>query len=448
MSTRSRRSFAAWLLAALLALSLAVADGRAQVPECLQAAASLIKARQYAPAVQELDRLLTERADDILLLRLKGVCLMELGQSDEAAAVLKRAVALAPENVACRFYLAQALAYRGSVAEALRELGKVREMAPDSPYAERAATVIPKLHQLALSAQPMPAKRRWNVAARIAGEYDDNVPARSKHDEDGGSTDAWRALLSLYLEYRLLDQKIEKTPFTLGAAYSVYANWHEDDLYTDYDLVVHSGTVFVRKSGRRLLPYNLEIAGSYSDVQLGTEPYSETAEARGELSIQWADWAVAAPRYSMSWKGFEDDTVQPDLYSRDGLDQTIGIDQYFYLFDNRLILGLGYGYRTARTEGGTFDIDSHNGQMSASVALPLNLRIRTRVEYADEDYIEYTPDPRRTDDSWTVSTSLSRAVCGDWLRAELNHTYVTSQSTLAFAEFDRNVYGASLRGSF
>ncbi len=448
MRVIQRHRLGAFVLAAALVISVFASDCLAEVPEFLNKTAVLMRAGQYGPAVTELDRLLSEQQESALLCRLKGICLMELGEEDNAVVTLQRGVELEPENVACRFYLAQALAYRGSVGEALGMLAQLQEMAPDSVYAQRADDVIPRLKGLVVSANTTPQVKRLSVFIRASTEYDDNVPSRSDDEYSDEPAESWRSLASVYLEYKLLDQRSSGMPATLGMAYSAYVSRHVEGRYEGYDLVAHNGSVFARRSGRLLLPYSLDIEGSYGIAELGLEPYSETLGASGSLGIQLTDWAMITPRYSVAWKEFENDTTDPAMYSRDGTDQTMGIDQSLYLFDNRLIVCAGYAYRIGRTDGDMFNINSHNGNGSVHLAIPFGFRLSGSIDYCEEDYLDYTPDPRRVDNSWNAYASLSSPLIRDLFKAQLSYSRVMSGSTVDFADYERNVYGASVRCSF
>jgi len=79
--------------------------------EYWQTAAELVQAGEYAAACQVVDGLLADRPDDVLLLRIKGICLLETERETEAVSVLRHATEIEPTSVACRYYLAQALAY-------------------------------------------------------------------------------------------------------------------------------------------------------------------------------------------------------------------------------------------------------------------------------------------------------------------------------------------------
>ena len=128
-----------------------------------KAAAEHYQAGRYLEAREEVDRLLGTRHEDPLLLRIKGVCLIELGQPDRAVEVLTGVIDREPNDVAARYYLAQAYAYRGSVREALGQLETVTALAPDSEYARLAADARPELEALIQSSSALRDSRRWNL---------------------------------------------------------------------------------------------------------------------------------------------------------------------------------------------------------------------------------------------------------------------------------------------
>ncbi|MBT4502147.1 MAG: DUF560 domain-containing protein, partial [Gemmatimonadetes bacterium] len=307
---------------------------------------------------------------------------------------------------------------------------------------------IPRLEQIAATSQVPRKPRRWTFCLRAAGELDDNVAARSSATESDGVNESWREVASAYLELRPLDQRAGKLPLTIGAYVSGYGSWHEESTFADYDLVIGTGAAFVRHSGAFLIPYRFDLTASYTDVTLGDDPYSTTESAALGLELRLARRAVFAPFATRAEKDFENDTTSPELYSRDGVDVAYGADQYFYLFGNKLTFGLGYEYREMDAVGDQFDIESHNGRVIVQLRLPLRFQFKTRVSYSEEDYLEYTPDPKRVDDSWKANGSLSRPLFCNWLTGEVSYTYETSKSTVEFSDYERSVTGVSLRATF
>ncbi|MFO7964529.1 MAG: tetratricopeptide repeat protein, partial [Desulfobacterales bacterium] len=199
------KNFSWFVILSFLSVFLPFHPSSAEEYAYWQKAGDLMIAGDLNSAVKELDRLLFERPEDTLLLRLKGICFIGLGKTDQAERVLRRAVEINPSSVAARFYLAKALAQRGSVLESIDLLVSIQNMASDSPYANRAWEIMPRLRSVEAANRPVADSTRWNPYISLAMEYDDNVPARSKH-ESNTSTGSLRTTGSGAIEYRFIDQ--------------------------------------------------------------------------------------------------------------------------------------------------------------------------------------------------------------------------------------------------
>ena len=92
-------------------------------------------------------------------------------------------------------------------------------------------------------------------------------------------------------------------------------------------------------------------------------------------------------------------------------------------------------------------VQSHGGGASLLFKAPWKCRLYSSVRYEEEDYVEFVPDPRRVDDVWTWSVSLSRPVCCDAVEARIGYTSVESGSNRAYADFERDVVSMGLNWS-
>lgn len=417
--------------------------------EYWQEAASLIQKSDFSNALKVTDKLLAQRPDDVLLLRMKAICLLELGDENRAVQILRQAITIDPASVSCRYYLAQALAYSGNVIEARKLLNEVIEQASDSEYARMAQNVLPKLDNLAASVEALPQGRRWNFSTRMAEEYDDNVPARSSHEKDTTPTESFQFSASAFLEVRLLDEKIEASPFTAGMSYAGYQSLHDRKSLNDLDVTSHAPSIFIEKNSvLKSIPWKARVAADYTNTELGFAPFSDSAGLKTNFEFQWSSWAVFAPHYSAELRYFKEDTLTPQFYSRDGLGQTAGFDQQFYLFNNKVFVSVGYNFQWDNTQGILFEINSHNASGSLGISLPWKLRLNTQLEYHTEDYNKFTFTPQRLDNLYTLSASLSRPVWKESLILELTYTYNTSNSNYNFAEYERSIYGIALNYNF
>jgi anaphase-promoting complex subunit 3 len=413
-----------------------------------QKAAQLINAKDYDGAYQETLKLLKERPEDLFLLRIQGVCLMETGHHDAAVWVLQEAVTINPQSVACRYYLGQALAYRGSVREAVAVLESVLAMAPDSAYARHAENILPKLLELIDSATVIPDVNRWNIYVRTAAEYDDNVPLRPLNSDVEGPTESWRLNYSLYGEVRFPDQKIDNMPFTLGLGYSLSGSEYDRPIFDYYDLFSQNLSLYMSRNGTLLDNfYNLRLEVHSSDTKLGWDPYSKSSGVSLSLQYNWLDMIATTLLSSWDNKDYENDTDWQEYYSLDGDEYNLGLYNSFYFLENSLIFGLNYNYRAMNAEGYQAELRSNDITTSLTVNLPFESRLYGQIAYQQEDYPEYYP-VGRLDDIWTFYTSLQRPLFGDVLFLELAYTYATADSDYDYARYERNVISAALSLSY
>ncbi len=409
-----------------------------------QKAGNLIKTGNINQALQEINQLLTKKPNDVLLLRLKGICLIKLNKTNQAVKILQKAVNIDPNNIAARFYLAKALTYQGNILEPIDILNFIQEKAPNSPYAKMAEKIIPKLRSTAIIKNPLDKKKRWNIYGNIALEYDDNVPSRSRA-EDNTVTDSFRPVISGAFEYRFIDQNIDDKNFTLGARHSLYYSWHEKNKFSSYDLKANSSDIFYKKNGMFSdLPYSIEITGNYSNTRLGDKHYSDTAGISSSVSVEWYKKAVLIPNYSITWEDFKNDTSEPEKYSLDSITHSIGLEHYLQLLNDKLMWGLGYQYRNSNADGNQFDMDSHNIFTSFDLALPHDISLGTRIDYTNSDYTKYDPEPKRLDKIITVNTALTYPLKKDRVFLKIGHTYLRSQSERSFSDYKRNILSISL----
>lgn len=406
------------------------------------------------------DALLNQQPQDVTALRAKAIALMEKEQLPEAIALLRQALKIDPDSVACRYYLAEALGTNGDVAESVRLLDEVKLRAPDSEYARRADVVLPELRPMLAEISPFydtslgsnmiespaGAERRFKAQLRLAMEYDDNVAARASNSPLTGPEASGRVLLGWALDYTPLHQALDSGPFSLGLTLDGYQSWHERQALNDFDVNQNIVGAYLDRQGKLdSMPYRARLSGNWEHTQVGNEFFNHALGFKTLFDLQWKPWAMTSLHYGLDDKDFNDDTATPGTFSRDGAYQTAGVDQYFYLCENRLILGLGYAYRWADTRGSQFETNAHTANASVQVSLPWKLTWRGALSYSSEDFTQYTPDPQRLDNAWMVSTSLSRPIFNENLSVELSYNYFIADSSVAFAEYQRHIVGLGLR---
>ncbi len=430
----------------LLALVLPMLSIGLSHAEIWEQPAGLLQEADYAGAYKAAEALLAEHPDHPVLLRIQGAALMQAGYAEESVQLLQYAASRHPDSVAISYFLAQAYASAGYLAEALAAADAVIAAAPDSDYALHCREVRPELASMIVVEQALPSAKRFDVYVRGGYEFDNNVAARSSADEAvAGKAETWRWVTSAYAEWRALDQMADGLPFTLAPAYSYYRTGHQEDEFQGYDVASHTPSLNLSRNGylgERY--YRLRVVGDYSLTELDGGDYSEVAGAQASAGLHWAVFSMIQLSGRYQWNEYESDTDFPEFYSRDGEEWTAGADVYFYLMNNNIVLGLGYDYRVAETDGILFELESHDYNGNISITLPADFRLYASCAYREQDYTKFSPDPRRLDDVVTIYASFSRPLIKDRLMLEAHYTRVVSESTLDFAEYEQEVYGAAV----
>lgn len=437
-------------LVLLISMSMGAAPSWASVPERALVA---IEQGRHAEAL----RLLEEEPETILSLRLRAICLMELRRDAEAERLLRRALAKEPRHVACRFYLAQALAQQGRIApalEILRELSTAPEAA-GSDYAGQAAELTPQLATLLPASEGVPVAgseraKRWRALLQAAFEYDDNPAEIADFIPAGGAKNgSFRFTSGAYFDFHFLDQQLDSTPLTLGAAYNFYGSAHFREAASPYDLLHHTGEVFLRRH-QNLGPYSaiFGLASGYTYDELGGQRFADTVHLTGQADVTWNRWTATALFLSAEWADFDEELANPALFSRDGFILSPRLRQYFFLADGRWTIWVEYRYGDSDPTGTQFVEQSHQGAIGSDVDLIWSWRWHLGYTFRHSRYPDFLPQPEREDSVHTLTTALSRPLFTERLRAEFRYTRVMSDSNTAFADYTRNICSLGVRYEF
>ncbi len=410
--------------------------------------AILYREGQYDAVMTMCEALLAEHPGDAVLLRVKGVTLMDMGRIDAAVAVLEEALALHSDSISVRYFLAQAYAYKGHLASALDLLGAILDQAPDSAYAEQARAILPRIEGMMQTVAVLPDKRRWNVYLGISADYDENVPARAKRDLDHATSRSWRMTTSFYGEIRPLDQEVSRSPCTLGLGYSLYSTVHERDIFENYDVLSHRGSIFSERRGSLFSRHaSARLTGNYAITEVGSEPYNESIEVELENRLWWTRRGMLQVHGSWEKSDYEIESEFPEYFALDGTAWVAGLRHYLHLWDHRLRLGVEYAYRDSDTDGSQFRQRSHQGGASLLIMAPRGLRTMVSARYAERDYIDFIPDPRRIDDVWNGSVSLAYAMMKSRLEVRAGYNMTRSRSSQDYAAYDREILTLGLNMS-
>ncbi|WFB37789.1 tetratricopeptide repeat protein [Kiritimatiellota bacterium B12222] len=427
-----------------MAVTKLVAQDLAQEP--WEKPAELYRAGEYKSAYIAAEAALKEHPNDPVLLRLMGMCLLDAGYPDQAAAWLREAVILYPESVSMAFYLAHAYASGGYYDDALKLSEQIIAHAPDSEYAERCRIARPELlslqqHRGATSN----AVDRFDLYIRVGWEYDDNVPARAKNDPVGDPQGSGRWTSSTYMAYSLIEQQAGNLPFSFDLVFSGYASLHDQKEYEAYNVKSYSPGFAISSQGILASRYYFtRVSASSTHTQLDNEDYSQIEDMNGSIYLQVSpNWTLGVLG-GYYWKDFDGEVDYPEYYDLDGEEWVAGISSDQRFFKDWLQLTLGYGYASATTGGSQFIQESHSGNGSLNIIFPYELTLLMGLRYQQSDYPDFLPEPERLDDIWTFNATLVKSFQENRYNIELSYTAVSASSNMDYAEYDATIAGLAL----
>lgn len=172
---------AAWLLACIATLAVAQSPppatqdprdmgeaARKVYAQALREARDLLERKQYAEAIEKLDRLSAERPREPQARFLKGIALSDQGKADEAIAVFRAVLADFPELPEPRNNLAVLYAQKGEYALARDELERAVQTAPDYAVAhENLGDVYARLAEVEYERTMALDKRNRTAGAKL-----------------------------------------------------------------------------------------------------------------------------------------------------------------------------------------------------------------------------------------------------------------------------------------
>ena len=172
---------AAWLLACIATLAVAQSPppatqdprdmgeaARKVYAQALREARDLLERKQYAEAIEKLDRLSAERPREPQARFLKGIALSDQGKADEAIAVFRAVLADFPELPEPRNNLAVLYAQKGEYAMARDELERAVQTAPDYAVAhENLGDVYARLAEVEYERTMALDKRNRTAGAKL-----------------------------------------------------------------------------------------------------------------------------------------------------------------------------------------------------------------------------------------------------------------------------------------
>jgi len=381
----------------------------AQIPLVETEAGKAFKAGDYKRALEEFKKLAEISPRDPLILRYIGITYHRLGKYDEALATYEKALEIDPNNVAVYFYTAATYFKIGRVDEAKEAFLKAINLAPQSLYAEWARRYIQAIEQQRTKYERPGAPRLWEVYFQVAPQFDYNVP--NDPDDVGSFTDEQALRFTEYLSLGLRSYRIKN--WTGGTEFSTYQSQHTESDLDDFNVsTLDIGAYFNHISTLLGRPFFPSLRYDFYYVLLGGDSFSNSHIINASFNIGVTENTLTVPFYRLTFDDFDEEGFDPDISSRDAVNNAVGILQYFFFLQRAANIWVTYEFQRNDADGLNFNYNGH--RVGGGFSMPVIWGVRTDVtaEYGREDYPDFQAVEDRETNRQTYSVRVSRNIIG------------------------------------
>jgi len=362
-----------------------------------------------------------------------GVSLYRNHQYKAANPYLLAAAEKSPDlKVKAYYYSGLCLYYMGQNAPAVDRLTYVKNNSDSQDVRDNAGRWIQKIQADKKEQKP------YALEAKLAYEYDDNVPLEPTDQDDLYSEEKDSLILGYAAgQYNIVNQD----NLILGAGLSRYQSWHVE--LDEYD---------VSETALKLYGYYLTDTFTYglkvvpSVYQLDDEDYLLTTQVKPEVSYAVNQQVSLWLSYTFS----SNDYRQSDFDDRDGSSHQVFLDAVYTLDGDRGYLLGGFGYEDNSASEDIYDYGRLTVRAGGSFDLAYALRFGVMGTYSGKTYKndDSIEDKAREDARYKVSVSLSRELFYEWLEIAAEATYTKNDSNIGDYEYTRQIIGIGLSATF
>lgn len=373
-----------------------------------------------------------------------GIARLREGATEESLRYFATAATLDPKlDVVSRYYRAVAEDRLGRVNEARANFQAVVDADPNSQIGREATQFLAVLDRRGVPAVP---ERRWRLFGGIGLDYDSNVSLETKNDPVPDEEEKSDVNGNLRLGGRYSLWRGEHT--AVSAGYEFFQRLYVTR--TDANLQGHLPSLHF--TGRwEFLRFGL--IGRYEFYLLKTSAYLQRAEAHPWIAFQEGDWGRSEISYRFRWSDFFDSPPGRASVPGPGAEDDQVLDsfsheprlrQYFFLFDPRRYLSLGYAYEwldPTKSSGELFAYDANEVEVGAATPLVWEVSVAARYTYRRENY----RNDDRLDQPHRILVLLRRPLA-EWLAVSVGY-YGTIHKSNRFP-YNRHIVSVGLDFDF
>lgn len=312
---------------------------------------------------------------------------------------------------------------QGLYAKSKEPLQEVIKLSPNSPLGKSSGEFLE-----AVKEQTKPLC----FDAKLGVEYDDNVTLQPV-DEDAadisGKEDE-RAVINLKLTRRAFLE-----PGEVGISYSFYQSLHQD--LDEYNLQGHTGSLYFASA---LRPFQPTVQYNYEYYFVDNDEYLEKNVLVPSVNI-----SVASPHITQIYFKYESMnylvSVEEDEYDRSGSANSVGVNQYFSIIEDKGFFRVGGEYKNNEADGDDWDYSGSKFVASLYIPLPISkmhMEIGGEYELNNFDNEDSFFEETREDKIVRAWLEFIYKLNNNWDVA-LNYRHINNRSNIDFYEYRRNI---------
>ncbi|KAF0221784.1 MAG: hypothetical protein FD174_115 [Geobacteraceae bacterium] len=385
-----------------------------------------IESADYPAAVQEFQAAVNERPDDPEATLYLGIALNRARDKD-AETVLKKALAMAPDNPRTNMELGILYFNRQIYAEAADYFDNAMRIAPGSELSAAAEEYLRLL-------RGADGEKRWWLKFMTGMQYDSNVVLNADGTPlpQGISRKSdWRGIINLRGNYSIA--KNDQGEATVG--YSLYQSLHTrlDDFNITQNLVDVTGRYDLSPL------FSVKAAYTFEYLLLGGDTYDYAHSAGPSFLISEGEGFSTVIDYRFRDISFRNTPLFTDNTDRTGTNHQVGITQNLSLATSAAAR-VGYYHDEDRTRREFWDYSGDKGLAGLTFVLPLKLVGDLYGEIYNKRYRGTDPSSgvKRDDTTYTGAVSASKFFAERY-SLTLGFLYTRNRSNSAPFDYSRNI---------
>ena len=444
-----------FIIAVVLVCSIfLIAPSFAEIPHQEFLSTDFIKSfknKEYKKALKECDALLKKYPDDPLVLRYRALTLEKLHHPDQAISLYHEILAAHPQDIPARLFLGLAYIKEKENHKAAAELHYVVKHGHLPEYRHWAQEQLDRLHAHEVSRGKSIKKKPYFVG-KTGIVYDSN-PLLTPDDEALSSTERNPAALYLFelsAGYPLrLKEDSRLDILYIGQQYSHSHGAHQVDFTSQGFALDTKKRVF---AGKR--PFLLGGRYDFRANFLRSDLFSLVN--RFFVSADTSFWQKTLTHFFARFTilNYGPDGANPDVSSRDGIREAIGMTQYFYTKSRKTFFFIKGEGDFNQTRGKNFNREGVLATVGFHTPFPFLRKTDLDVSssfnwgvYPDFNSLSALDPEDRRDTGWDVYTGVTRHWKPD-LATRVFYRFINSENSNDLLDHSRHFAGVEVVFSF